>query len=425
MVHSLQARVVVPIDRPAIERGFVTIDGERIVAVGKEGVDGHVVDLGCVAILPGLVNAHTHLEFSHLPRPLGQTGMPLADWIRLVIGERGRGGDAPDDAISAGLRESFTFGVTTIGDISAGDMAAYSSHFGATDNPVGQTIDGQDSPSHDAADVTAFVEAIGFSQARAESAFAAVGGRLAELERIGSVRPGLSPHAPYTVSPDLLRRLVQLARERELPVAMHLAESADELKLLRDGTGRLQELLVERSMWDADAIPGGSRPLDYLRSLAAAPRSLVIHGNYLDTEEQAFLAAHADRMSLVYCPRTHDYFAHPPYPLAALLAAGVNVALGTDSRASNPDLDLLGEMRHAAAMHPEIEPHDILRMGTLAGADALGRADEVGSITPGKLANLVAIPLPHGAGKSSENLLAALLADHAVPCAVWLRGRKM
>ena len=425
MATSLRARVVYPVDRPAIEHGAVTIDGARIVSVGTEVTGATVVDLGNVAILPGLVNAHTHLEFSHLQRPLGRAGMPLADWIRLVIDERGHGGDAPDDAISAGLRESFGYGATTIGDIAAGDVAAYSSHFGGTDNPVGQTIDGQDSPSHDAAEVTAFVEVIGFSQARAESAFAAVGGRLAELERIGSVRPGLSPHAPYTVSPDLLSRLVQLACERELPMAMHLAESADELELLRDGTGRLQELLVERSMWDADAIPSGSHPLDYLRLLAAAPRSILIHGNYLDHEEHMFLAAHADRMSLIYCPRTHAYFAHPPYPLASLLAAGVNVALGTDSRASNPDLDLLGEMRHAAAMHPEIEPHDILRMGTLAGAEALGRADEVGSITPGKLANLVAIPLPEDAAKSSADLLAALLADHAVPCAVWLRGRKL
>ena len=100
------------------------------------------------------------------------------------------------------------------------------------------------------------------------------------------------------------------------------------MSCLRDGTGPFQELLEERSMWDAEAIPRGSRPLDYLRMLAEAPRALVIHGNYLDAEERAFLAEHADRMSLVYCPRTHAYFGHPPYPLAELLAAGVQRGAG-------------------------------------------------------------------------------------------------
>ena len=98
----------------------------------------------------------------------------------------------------------------------------------------------------------------------------------------------------------------------------------------------------------------------------------MIHGNYLDDDERAFLATHRDRMSLVYCPRTHAYFSHRPYPLAELLAGGVRVALGTDSRASNPDLDLLAEMRHIAKTHAAIDPHEILRLGTLAGATALG-----------------------------------------------------
>jgi cytosine/adenosine deaminase-related metal-dependent hydrolase len=175
-------------------------------------------------------------------------------------------------------------------------------------------------------------------------------------------------------------------------------------------------------MWDAGAIPRGSRPLDYLKLLAEAPRALVIHGNYLGNDEWRFLAAHCHRMSLVYCPRTHSYFAHPRYPLTQLLAAGVTVALGTDSRASNPDLDLLAEMRHVARLYAELNPQEILRMGTLAGAQALGRADEVGSITRGKLANLVAVALPGDSTANPVQLLASILADDAAPCAIWLRG---
>jgi len=268
--------------------------------------------------------------------------------------------------------------------------------------------------------LTLLIEVIGFSKARAASAFAAVSERLATARSLllnpssSLLAPraslGLSPHAPYTVSPDLLRKLIELAAAHGLPVAMHLAESIDELEFLADGSGPLRELLEERSMWDAQAIPRGSRPLDYLKMLADAPRALVIHGNYLGSEEHALLAEHSDRMSLVYCPRTHDYFRHERYPLTELLAAGVRVALGTDSRASNPDLSVLGEIRHVARTHPSVAPSTVLRLGTLAGAEALGRADTLGSITPGKRAHMVAVSLPADANGNPEDLLAALLA---------------
>jgi cytosine/adenosine deaminase-related metal-dependent hydrolase len=128
-------------------------------------------------------------------------------------------------------------------------------------------------------------------------------------------------------------------------------------------------------------------------------------------------------MSLVYCPRTHAYFAHRPYPLAELQACGVNVALGTDSRASNPDLDLLGEMRHVARTHKSIDAQVILRMGTLAGAIALGRDDRVGSLMPGKHANFIALPVSEGHRSTPEDALAELFSIDAAPSAVWFRGR--
>ncbi len=327
MLTSLRARFVFPVDRPPIEYGVVTFEGERIIAVGREAAGSSAVqDLGTVALLPGLVNAHTHLEFSDLPRPLGKPGMPLVDWIRLVIAERGRRNNDPINSITAGVCESLRHGVTTIGEIATGNVTS----------------------AYGDADATLFLEVIGFSRARAASAAAAVTTKIGEVDRVGGIHVGLSPHAPYTVSPELLRQLIALACERDLPVAMHLAESADEIELLNRGGGAFQELLEERSMWDAAAIPRGSLPLDYLRQLATAPRSLVIHGNYLDDDERAFLATHRGRMSLVYCPRTHAYFSYPPYPLAELLADGIRMALGTDSRASSPDLDLLAEMRHIA-----------------------------------------------------------------------------
>jgi cytosine/adenosine deaminase-related metal-dependent hydrolase len=112
------------------------------------------------------------------------------------------------------------------------------------------------------------------------------------------------------------------------------------------------------------------------------------------------------------------------YPLAELLAAGVRVALGTDSRASNPDLNLLAEMRFVAARFPGIEPHAILRMGTLSGAEALGRASDAGSISPGKLANLVAVPLADNGRRTPDEMAASLLAGREAVGAVWIRGKR-
>jgi cytosine/adenosine deaminase-related metal-dependent hydrolase len=197
---------------------------------------------------------------------------------------------------------------------------------------------------------------------------------------------------------------------------MHLAESPDELELLAAGTGLLRELLEDRSMWDGEAIPVGSRPLDYLRLLAEAPRAVVIHGNYLAADEIALLGERRDAMSLVYCPRTHAYFGHPTYPLEAMLAAGVRVALGTDSRASNPDLGLLAEMRFAAARHPGVSPTIWVRMATTDAAAALGLGDEVGALAPGQRADMVALPWWGG------DPLESVVRGEAIPVDVWLAG---
>lgn len=366
--YTLRARWVLPIDAPPIEWGYVAVsDGVIAEVSGRDPGRGPVTDLGDVVLLPGLVNAHTHLEFSGLAKPLGTSGMSLPAWIRTVIADRGRGDRDAAAAIAAGLHESAAAGVTTIGEIATAPTALYN--------------------VEQAPRSLLFQEAIGFSAGRVDSVAAEMERR---VEDAGGAA-GISPHAPYTVHPQLLARLVDLAISKRLPIAMHLAESREELQLLREGAGPFQELLAERSMWDGTAIPRGSRPLDYLRQLAKASRSLAIHGNYFDAEEIAFAAAQRERMSVVYCPRTHAYFGHGPYPLAAMLAAGVRVALGTDSRASNPDLNVLSEVQFASAHFSSVDPAVLLRMATLDAAEALGFGDVVGSITAGKRAELMTV----------------------------------
>lgn len=403
-VVSLTARYVFPVAGPPLAGGAVTIRGERIVAVEPTPPVG-ALDLGDVAILPGLVNAHTHLEFSECAAPLGTAGMSLPDWIRLVVASRRDAGD-PRARIAAGLAESLRQGTCALGEIATSGWT-------------------EDSINTAPLDLTAFYELIGLRADRADERLAAAEEFIANTTAATPGhhwQAGISPHAPYSVHPELVVGLVRLAARHHLPVAMHLAESREELTLLTDGRGPFRDMLEAFDAWDETAIPHGTRPLEYLQLLAQAPRALVIHGNYLAADELEFLALQSDRMSLVYCPRTHFYFGHELHPLEKLLALGATVALGTDSRASNPDLSVLAEMRHVARRHRSISTELVLSLGTLAGARALGRGQDVGTLDAGKLANLAIVPV---AARSPADPHELLFESDEPVSAVWYRGRQV
>jgi len=402
--RALRARWLLPIDRPPIAGGCVAIEGERIVEVGPAAETGQIEDLGDVALMPGLINAHTHLELSDAAQPIGKAGTPLPDWIWKVLELRNERKTAKSP-IAKGLRECIAAGVTTVADIV-------------------QPTASLDEFAKARVDVVAFLELIGLASDRIDERVACAKQHIATPVIEGKqLTLGLSPHAPYSVHPEVVRRVcdeVAHTSDRIVPVAMHVAESHEELQLLHDGTGPFRTLLEELGAWRADAIGRGTRPLDYLKLLASAPRALVIHGNYLDRTELEFVAARRDRMTLVYCPRTHAYFRHSPYPLAEAIALGVNVALGTDSRASSPDLNVLAEMRFVAAEHG-IAPERVFRMATANTADALGQENDIGTITPGKLANLTSIPLPSDTRDPYE----AILTSDAQPVQTWWRGERL
>lgn len=399
--RAYRARYVFPATSSPIAGGVVTVVDGRIVAVGRESHGPPAIDLGDVAILPGLVNAHVHLEFSDLATPLGQPGMPFPEWIRCVVEHRSTMELDRGAAISAGLEESLRFGTTTLGEIATGawDATPYDN------TPI---------------TCTAFYELIAIGEDQIEEYRQMAAEHLARDGRLNSALPeaieshsnsiprwhaGLSPHAPYTVHPELVRRLVQLSARCGAPAAMHLAESPEELELMAAGTGLFVETLSARGFWNPKAIPSGTRPMEYLRDLSSAARSLVIHGNYLDEQDIGYLAEHAQRMSVVYCPRTHEFFDHPPHPLPRLLEQGANVALGTDGRSSNPDLNLLAEMRAVARRFPEIAPTEVLRLGTTHGAKALGCEARCGSLDVGKQADLMMVPITTDQVPDAHDLL--------------------
>lgn len=379
--QALKARYLFPIDGPPIPDGVLTVADGRIVAVGENVSGDPPRDLGNVALLPGLINTHAHLEFCDLSAPLGRPGVAFTEWIASIVNRRREQSAAADwpqqryRAVERGLREVERTGTAAVGEIAPPGWPEAAFHSG----PV---------------DCTVFFELLGLAPDRVEPLLASAGEHLASAAAPTRWRGGLSPHAPYTVHPELLARLCPLCRQYRAPLAMHLAETREELELLQSGTGPFVPMLQSFNAWYPDVIPRGTRPLDYLRIMAQSHRALVIHGNYLSADEIAFLAARTSRMSVVYCPRTHAYFGHEPYPLPSLLAAGVNVALGTDSRASSPDLNFWEDLRFIHRHFGGVAPADVLRMGTLNGAAALGLEADFGSLTPGKLARLTIVPLP-------------------------------
>ena len=375
------ARVIVPGDGPPIEQGVLAVN-DGIITDVFAGPDTQATALGNVILLPGLVNAHTHLEFSTCTTPLpAENGM--AAWIGDVVAARLLEADRTD-AIRHGLDELVAAGTSAVGEIAT---AAW---------PVSQLTD------TDPACVV-FREIIGLQSDRRADSLATARDFLAGDPTPRHLR-GLSPHAPYSVHPDLFMDLVRLAASHDVPLATHLAESSDELELLDTGGGPLRERLEDLRAWEDSAISPGSRPLDYLRPLSELSHPLVIHGNLLGEEELNWLRQHR-HVAVVYCPRTHSHFGHPPHPWSRLLDSGTPVALGTDGRVSNPDLSLWNELQFLAQRTRTRPAEDMLAMATLTAATALGLEGRLGTLSPGKEATALGIALPADSPATLEAIL--------------------
>ena len=405
----LQARWVIPVDRPPIDGGIVTIADGRILSVESHNAGGQLRDLGDVALLPALVNAHTHLEFSSFEEPWGAVGQPFHVWLSQIIARRRELFSEPIDraelnrqAVERGLAESRAAGVAALGEIAVSDWSPAA--FRSANRPES---------------VTVFYELLGLASDRVEPLLAEARTHLrrahADATTNGhALRYGLSPHAPYTVNQRLLREACALSFTERAPVAMHIAESWEELELLQSHSGGLVETLKSFERWYPGELPRGLRPKDFLEVLSEAHRALVIHGNFLVQDEMEFVATQP-HMSVIYCPRTQSRFNHGRYPLAEMLRVGVRVAIGTDSRSSTPDLSLWRELQHIQAHHPDVRPLDVLKLGTLNGAEALGVQAEWGSITAGKRAALLQIPLTNSEQRSAESAIDLAHTPVAVP----------
>ncbi len=368
--RTIAARWILPVSTPPILGGWLRLVGGRVVEIGRGPPPHGAEDFGDVALLPGLVNAHTHLEFSDLEQPIGRPGTPLHHWIGQVIAARGTTDERRKHAaITRGLAESKAAGVRLLGEI--------------TTPPCNYVL------PDESIDLVSFAEVIGLSPQRWQERFAAAlkhQGRdehQGRAEHRGKIeRTGWSPHAPYSTQRGAIAQCLEHAARVGSPVAMHVAESPAERELLEQGTGPFADALRELGVWREGLFPWPREPVaSLIDQLARAPQALLVHGNDLCEAEIERIRGHVN-LTVVYCPRTHARFGNPPHPIARLLAAGVRVALGTDSRASNPDLNLWGEVQWLLRHRTDLDPSRVLEMATLAGAEALGRRD-VGRIEPG------------------------------------------
>lgn len=384
----------------------VRIDGERIVEVGPaRSICGEdAIDLGDALLMPGFVNAHTHLELGFAAGAVPPSP-DFVDWLRrLLVVIRAAASDetAVTEAVASGLRASLESGVTLLGDITRDPYRTRPAIAGEGRRPA----------------VVSFGEVIAFGGILPQADEKV----LAALDRANArddLTIGISPHAPYTVHRDVLDACVRHARSTSSPLCIHAAESLEEERYLLEGDGPLRDYFVELGLWSADMEPAGCRSILYLdRTGALGPGCLLAHCNYVSDEEIARLAETGTHV--VFCPRTHAAFSHDPHPFRKMLEAGVSVCLGTDSLASNPDLSILNEMRFVQRAHEELPPQTLFKMATQAGAEALGRGDETGAIEAGRRADLAVIPLDQdGPGDPIENILASV----ASPALVIVGGR--
>ncbi|HZT81092.1 MAG TPA: amidohydrolase family protein [Gemmataceae bacterium] len=408
---TLTARWVFPVAGPPLQRGTVTIDGGRITAVEPHGTRAADVDLGNAAVLPGLVNAHTHLDLSGArglapPAPSFTARLfqriahgsetNFTSWLRKVVAfRRSRTPDEVQADIRAGQEECLRSGTTLVGDIASGG-ASWEALANASLRAV------------------VFFELLGVTEERAERAAGAAKDWLISRQATPTCRPGISPHAPYSVRAGLFGDAIALAHNHQIRLAMHLAETAAEGELLQRRRGPFVAFLKELGAWDPEGLLKGP-PTRALRLWSLPIPALFIHANFLPPT-----AAVSRLTTIVYCPRTHAAFGHPPHPFRDFLRRGVRVALGTDSLASNPDLDLLAEARFVHKHYPDVPGDVLLRMATLSGAEALGWADETGSLEPGKSADLVVLPLPDADAADPHELV---FASSLPVRAVLFRGR--
>ena len=384
----IRARRVVTMDDQPIDNGAVAVSGNRIIDVGKFDElktrnAGEIVDLGEQAVLPGLINAHCHLDYTCLRGKIPPQKC-FADWIRAINAEKAK--LSPKDyvaSINEGFAEAKRFGTTSVAN-----LTAFPELIAQANAPI-RTL--------------WFAELIDVrAPERANELIDLAIESLSETENWG-----LAPHALFTASKNLYRRCEEIALHENILLTTHLAESGEEMEMFRDASGPLYEFLksIGRGMDDC----GSETPLEKFvgRQGGAflSTKWIVAHLNELAESDFKLLEQSKIKFHVVHSPRSHDYFRHSRFPFERLRAFGFNICLGTDSLASNENLGLFDEMRTLQRSEPDISPDKILETVTVNAALALHQENVIGRIRPGFCADLMSIPCS-GSGNIFDEIIA-------------------
>lgn len=400
----LKAAWVVPVSAPPIRDGGVRVDADRIVAVGPadawSAAGDTVVDLGAAVLTPGLVNAHSHLELTCYAGRLPP--QPLWDWLIKMVRLRLAPGQVQRErqGVQEGAWQSLRAGVTCVGDISRRNL-----HWDVLKPiPIRKVC---------------FAELLSVA-AEPPRNLSELRAELAAVQEDALLTAGVSPHAPYSVPFDQIRAALALAARLHRPWCAHWAETSQERGFLRGDMDGIP-IWLRGTLALCGVRPPNLSAIDYLEQCVAdAPPGLLAHFNYAEPGDAERLAAAGH--SVAYCPRSHRYFGHPPHPYRELMAAGVNVAIGTDSAASNDNLAILEELRILRQQPADAPPPaQLLEMATLNAARALGLLARVGTLEPGKQADLAAFPC----SPSANDPVAELIDTAPPPLHVWVAGQQV
>ena len=380
----LRARIVLPISESPIEDGAIQISGNRILAVGRwrdlKSDGGEIFDLGDSILLPGLINAHCHLDYTNMA---GMISPPksFSDWIKSLLAIKGAWSYSEySESWLNGAAMLLRTGTTTVADIEA------------VPELLPEVWNG--TPLR----VCSLLELIHVKST--SSAKNILAESVKKMDSLKSTRSfaGLSPHALYSTSPELLKRSAEISREKNWLLSTHVAESQEESEMFEQRRGSLFDWLkVQRDMSDCS----GSSTVEQLDRLGMLSENfLAVHANYISECDAALLAKRG--CSVVHCPRSHEYFGHKKFPLKMLADAGVNICLGTDSLASvsakskQPvELNMFFEMQSFAKANPDVPAEKILSMATINGARALSMPKQIGELSPNAFADIIALPF-HG-----------------------------
>lgn len=382
----VRARAVVTMDGAPIANGAVAVADNRITDVGgfdevRARNSGEVVDLGEQIILPGLINAHCHLDYTCLRGKIAPAAS-FTDWIRAINAEKaGLSNEDYVASINAGFIEAKGFGTTTMANLTAFPELITKIETSIRTYWFAELIDVRE-PER----ATEIVD-------RAVDSLQAV--------EYG----GLAPHAPYTASANLYRHADEMAHAKNFLLTTHLAESSEEMQMFVERDGALQKFLADigRDMSDLNGVTPLARISSYC---ALDERWLLVHLNELTATDVDLLAQLKQKPQIVHCPRSHKYFGHSQFLFGKLQELGFNICLGTDSLASNDDLSLFAEMRALKKSDAGLSPAEILELVTVNSARALGFGGELGQLRAGFVADLIAIPSVNALKDSFDEIIA-------------------